>query len=138
VVWATGPASQPIFRQSGLATDERGFVKVRSTLQVEAYDEIFAVGDCATLVEYPRTPKAGVYAVRQGPFLTHNLRASMLGQSLHPYRPQGDFLMLLNLGNGKALGTKWGQSVEGRWVMKLKDWIDRRFMRRFQAADGGG
>ena len=75
---------------------------------------------------------AAVYAVRQGPFITHNIRALIVGRPLRIYRPQDNFLTLLNLGDGKALGTKWGRSVEGRWVMKLKDWIDRRFMRRFQ------
>ena len=132
VVWVTGPASHSIFTESGLPTDRLGFVRVRSTLQVEEHDELFATGDCAALIEHPQTPKAGVYAVRQGPCITHNIRALIVGGPLRIYRPQHDFLTLLNLGDGKALGTKWGRSVEGRWVMKLKDWIDRRFMRRFQ------
>jgi selenide,water dikinase len=102
------------------------------------HDDLFAAGDCATLVEHPRTPKAGVYAVRQGPYLTRNLRAALAGRPLASYRPQRDFLTLLNLGDGSAIGGKWGVSFEGRWVMELKDRIDRRFMERFQllAADG--
>ena len=132
VLWVTGAVSQPIFIESGLPTDQRGFVHVRSTLQVEGHDELFAVGDSSTLLDYPQTPKAGVYAVRQGPLVTHNLRALVAGQPLLSYRPQDDFLALLNLGDGSALGTKWGRSMEGRWVMKLKDFIDRRFMKRFQ------
>jgi selenide,water dikinase len=137
-VWVTGAVSQPLFRDSGLPTDERGFVRVRSTLQVEGHDEIFAVGDCATLIEHPRTPKAGVYAVRQGPYIADNLAASLAGDELKPYRPQGDFLTLLNLGDGEALGAKWGLSAAGGWVMGLKDWIDRRFMRRFQVLETDG
>ncbi len=137
-VWVAGAASQSLFRDSGLPTDERGFVLVRSTLQVEGHDEIFAVGDCATLSEHPATPKAGVYAVRQGPYLDANLRAAAAGRPLASYRPQSDFLTLLNLGDGRAVGVKWGVSFEGRWVMRLKDAIDRRFMRRFQVlADDG-
>ncbi len=132
VVWVTGAISQPIFKESGLPTDRRGFVQVRSTLQIEGHDELFAVGDCSTLLDHPHTPKAGVHAVRQGPLITHNIQARVLGQPLRIYRPQSDFLALLNLGDGSALGTKWGRSIQGRWVMKLKDLIDRRFMRRFQ------
>lgn len=132
VFWVTGAAAKALFRDSDLPTDDRGFVRVRSTLQVEGRDDLFAVGDCATLVEHPLTPKAGVYAVRQGPALARNLRAALAGRPLETYRPQGDFLTLLNLGDGTALGAKWGLSFEGRWVMRLKDWIDRRFMRRFQ------
>ena len=62
-----------------------------STLQVEGYDELFAVGDCATMTDFPKTPKAGVYAVRQGPYLIDNLRAKIEGKPLAPYRPQGDY-----------------------------------------------
>jgi selenide,water dikinase len=72
-----------------------------------------------------------VYAVRQGPVLTHNLRTANMGTPLKAFAPQRDFLTLLNLGDGTALGSKWGRTVEGRWVMRLKDWIDRRWVRRF-------
>jgi selenide,water dikinase len=76
--------------------------------------------------------------VRQGPVLTHNLRALLAGRELRAYRPQGDFLALLNLGDGTALGAKWGLSFAGAWVMALKDRIDRRFMRRFQVLGRDG
>ena len=138
LVWAVGAGSLDIFRDSGLPLDERGFVLTRPTLQTVGDDRIFAVGDCATLRDWPATPKAGVYAVRQGPFIAENLRRVVAGRSLRRYRPQPDFLTLLNLGDGKALGAKWGTSFEGRWVMHLKDRIDRKFMRRFQVLDDGG
>ncbi len=135
LIWVTGAVSHPIFERSGLPVEERGFVRTRSTLQVDGYDNLFAVGDCATLDEFPKTPKAGVYAVRQGPYLTANLRAALKGEALENYHPQSDFLTLLNLGDGTALGAKWGRSFQGRWVMRLKDWIDQRFMERFRVAD---
>ncbi len=134
LIWVTGAASQPLFRQSRLATDRRGFVCTRSTLQLEEYDNLFACGDCGSLIDYPDTPKAGVYAVRQGPVLTGNIRALVTGEPLECYAPQRDFLTLLNLGDGTAVGTKWGITIAGRWVMKLKDRIDRGFMRQFQVS----
>ncbi len=138
LLWVTGAWSNPLFTDSGLPTERRGFVRTRPTLQVEGFDDLFAVGDCATLTDFPETPKAGVYAVRQGPFLYENLVASLEGRPLRSYRPQSDFLTLLNLGDGTALGSKRGRSFEGRWVMRLKDWIDRRFMTRFQVLDAEG
>jgi selenide,water dikinase len=136
IVWVTGAIGHTLFRDSGLATDKRGFLRIRSTLQAEHHHNIFAAGDCATLIAHPTTPKAGVYAVRQGPILINNLRAWLAGRSFSRYTPQKDFLTLLNLGGGTALGAKYGFSFEGAWVMKLKDWIDRRFMRRFQLSGG--
>ncbi len=141
VVWATGaapvafPAGQGVSR---LATDDTGFLRVRDTLQVEGFDDVFAVGDCARLIDHPWVPKAGVYAVRQGPFLERNLRARLAERPLRPYRPQRDFLSLLNLGGGRALGAKWGRAMAGASVFRLKDWIDRRFMDRFQMLEADG
>jgi len=132
LVWVTGAASVSLFDRAGLARDERGFVKVRATLQALGHDEIFASGDCASLPVDPPLPKAGVFAVREGPILAGNLRARITGTRLRPYRPQRDFLSLLNLGDGRAVAVKWGFSAEGRWAWRLKDAIDRRFVRRYQ------
>ncbi len=136
LLWVTGAVSQPLFRDSDLPTDERGFVRVRSTLQLLDHDDILAVGDCATLENHPSTPKAGVYAVRQGPVLTANLRRLLAGgKLLDRYTPQHDFLTLVNTGGGGAIGGKWFLSFEGDWVFRLKDAIDRKFMHRFQPLD---
>jgi selenide,water dikinase len=132
LVWVAGAASLALFRDSGVATDPRGFATVRPTLQLLEHDEVFAVGDCAHLAASP-VSKAGVYAVRQGPVLVRNLRARVAGGRLVPYRPQRGFLALLNLGDGQAIGAKWGLAFQGQWVLALKDRIDRRFMDRFQA-----
>jgi selenide,water dikinase len=132
VMWVAGAAALPIFAGSGLPTDEEGFVRIRPTLQALGHDAVFAVGDCAAWTAGPGLAKAGVYAVRQGPVLAHNLIARLRGHRLRAYRPQRDFLSLLNLGDGHAIGAKWGLSWQGRAVFGLKDRIDRRFVRRFQ------
>jgi selenide,water dikinase len=131
VVWATGAAAPPFLRASQLPVDADGFVRVGPTLQVEGQSDLFAAGDCASLSAGAPVPKAGVYAVRAGPVLVRNLRSWLRGRPLTGYRPQRDFLSLLNLGDGTAIGAKWGLVIEGRPVMRLKDWIDRRFVRRY-------
>ena len=130
--WVAGAASLPLFDGAGLERDARGFVKVRETLQAVGHDEIFATGDCASLVTAPDLAKAGVYAVREGPVLARNVRARLTGRPLVPYRPQRDFLSLLNLGDGRAVASKWGLSAEGAWAWRLKDRIDRRFIGRYR------
>jgi selenide,water dikinase len=128
VVWVPGPAAHAFLSEGDLPLDRRGFVRIRPTLQVEGADRLFAVGDCASLTGMQ---KAGVYAVRSGPILVDNLRRALAGRPLRSYDPQREFLSLLNLGDGTALGIKRGLTFEGRWVMRLKDRIDRRFMERY-------
>ncbi len=137
-VWATGAAPPSIVGDSPLPHDADGFVRVRSTLQVVGYDSLFAVGDCAALDCNPGLPKAGVYAVREGPVLDANLRALLSGGALRRFRPQRRFLALLNLGGHEALGEKWGRVFAGPTAWRLKDWIDRRFMRRFEVLGAEG
>lgn len=131
VIWATGAAAPPIFQRLGLPLDDRGFLLTDSTLQVVGQQAIFAVGDSGSL-EKESIPKAGVYAVRQGPVLWENIQRSVRHKSLQHFRPQHNFLKLLNIGDGQAIGEWKGFSFQGRWAMKLKDRIDRKFMSMYQ------
>ena len=118
--------------RSGLPVDERGFLRVGDDLRCTEYPQIFAAGDCATLDSEPELPKAGVYAVRQGPVLAANLRAVARGRRLRPFRPQRDFLVLLNTGDGHAILSRGGLALRSRFAWRLKDAIDRRFIRRYE------
>jgi selenide,water dikinase len=135
VLWATGAAPTVLLAAVAVPKDPQGFLRVRDTFQCLGADDLFAAGDCASLDAHGWVPKAGVYAVRAGPILDANLRARVTGSALRRYRPQRDFLALLNLGGGRALGGKWGVSASGRALWRLKDAIDRRFVARFRARD---
>lgn len=106
-----------------------GFLTVGPTLQT-SHSDIFAIGDCAHLSHAPR-PKAGVFAVREAPFLFDNLRAHLSGGSLRPYRPQKDYLKLISLGGKTALAEKLGTARRGPLLWRWKDRIDRKFMDQF-------
>ena len=130
VIWATGAAAPAWLSATGLALDARGFIAVWRTLQSISHPEVFAAGDCATLVDGPN-PKSGVFAVRQGPVLAANLRRALAGQALAPFSSSSLALALLNCGDGHAVAS-WGViALEGRWAWRWKDWIDRRFMAQY-------
>jgi selenide,water dikinase len=129
--WCTGAAAAPWIAASGLPVDDRGFLAVTDTLQSVADERVFGAGDIATQVNHPR-PKAGVYAVRQGPVLAHNLSAALLGGPQRQHRPQRRFLSLVSLGDRLATADKGPFSATGRWVWRWNDSIDRAFMARFE------
>ena len=141
VVWATGAAPHAFSHDEpahDLKRDAAGFIEIRDTLQTLDSDDVFACGDCARLENHRWVPRAGVYAVRQGPVLERNLRARLEDRKLIAYRPQRDFLSLLYLGQGRALASKWGTAVAGAALFRLKDWIDKSFMSKFQVLDEHG
>lgn len=127
-VGAAGARPYDWLQDTGLDL-QNGYIAVEETLQAVNDDRIFAVGDCAHLTASPR-PKAGVFAVRQAPVLTHNLAAIAAGNRLKAFRPQAHYLKLISLGAQSALADKWGRALTGGWVWRWKDRIDRAFMDR--------
>jgi pyridine nucleotide-disulfide oxidoreductase family protein len=138
VLWATGAEAhawqRDPARRGALAVSEGGFVRIDEQLRSVSHPQVFATGDCA---EWPSAlPKAGVYAVRMGPVLAHNLRAALERGDLRSYRPQRRFLALLATADGRAIVSRGPFGAHGRWAWRWKDRIDRRFVGRFAVPAG--
>lgn len=130
IMWVTQAVGAPWLQATGLALDAHGFIQVTDCLQTCSDPHIFAAGDVAAL-RNRALEKAGVFAVRQGRPLADNLRASVRGQSLRPYRPQRRWLALISTGDQYAVASRGGLGWSGAWVWRWKDAIDRHFMRMY-------
>ena len=131
-ILVTQGGAAPWLRETGLAADDRGFLRVCETLQSVTDERVFAAGDCAAF-DSAVLPKSGVYAVRQGPVLADNLRRAARAEPLQPFRPQRRVLALISLGGKRAVASKGVCAGEGDWVWRWKDRIDRRWMARYGA-----
>lgn len=134
VIWCTQGVPQGWLKNvEGLATTDEGFVRVGPTLESISIEDVYACGDVCHLELSPR-PKAGVFAVRAGPPLTANLRNRLLGRGREQVKwtPQKDFLGIVGIGNGEAVASKGPLGIEGAFVWKLKDKIDRLWMNMYQ------
>jgi len=88
-VWATGAEPQGVSSESDLEL-MKGFFRVNNFLQSTSHPNIFAGGDCITMESYvdkAYPTKAGVYAVRAGPFIAKNVMNFIEQKPLEEYVP---------------------------------------------------
>jgi selenide,water dikinase len=135
VVWVTGAAAPSLLARSALALDSHGYLLVDRTLRAVDGTPVLGAGACVTVKDYPDLAKAGIYAMREAPSLDRSLRAALGHGRPARFRPQRSYLALLDTGGGWALMRWKGICRHSRWAARLKDMIDRRFMRRYRESD---
>lgn len=129
---AVGVSPSQVFRASGIATGPDGGMLVNRYLQSPAYPNIFGGGDCIYFADAP-LDKVGVYAVRQNPVIYHNFLATLQGTELQPFMPKKKYLQILNMGDDTGIFYKQPFLFGGPGSFRLKNYIDRKFMQRYQA-----
>ncbi len=125
---AIGARPSPFIADSGLPVGGAGGLLVNGCLQSVAWPDIFGGGDCIDFQPQP-LEKVGVHAVKQAAILLHNVPARALGEPLRIFKPVQKFMLIINLGDGTGLLFRPPFVFRSVLAMKLKDWIDRRFMR---------
>ena len=133
---AIGVKPSPLFKESDLSTGPDGGLLVNQYLQCTEYPEIFGGGDCIYFKNQP-LDKVGVYAVRENPVLYQDLMASFEGRALQSFDPGGDYLLIFIMGDGTGVLRKKWLTFDGRLAFRIKDYIDRRFMNKFQKIEMG-
>ena len=64
--------------------------------------------------------------------LAANLRASLAGREpVRSYTPRWNNLYLLSTGDGAAIASYGRLAMQGRWVARLKHWIDNRWLAQY-------
>lgn len=130
---ATGLLPHPLLRDSGLPVTEDGALTVDRHLRSVGDPAVHGAGDCIAPAGRA-LPRIGVYAIRQAPVLYRNLLAALDGDAPARFRPQARYLWILNLGDGTGLAARGRLWWHGRLAFRLKDRIDRRFLREYQRA----
>ncbi|MFP4408681.1 MAG: FAD-dependent oxidoreductase [Spirochaetaceae bacterium] len=132
-ILAIGVVPPPLFSNSRLPTGPHGGLLVTQELQSVSHPEIFGAGDC---IHIPGTPldRAGVHALRAAPVLRENVVAALQRWPLRPFVTKNEYLLICNLADRYGVATKWGLTAAGRSVGRLKEAIDRRFVKAHQSA----
>jgi NADH dehydrogenase len=131
LVWTAGVQPNPIVGRVGLPLDERGRVRVGPTLQVDGYQDVWALGDCAAVPNAATPgqvdPPTSQHALRQAHRLSANLMAAKQGRPLVPYH-------FRSLGQVATLGRRDGiADLSGIRLRGMLGWLTARGVHLMQA-----
>jgi len=112
VIWTAGVRASELIESLPGPHDRIGRAVVNANLQLEAYPEIFVVGDSAGVVTAPDTPRVAPAAIQQGRIAARNVQHLWRGEPLESfdYNARG---MLVSLGMNYAVVNIAGIKVSG-------------------------
>ncbi|MGV3619068.1 MAG: NAD(P)/FAD-dependent oxidoreductase [Fimbriimonas sp.] len=120
VVWAAGIAPHPMVAKiEGLPLNAKGYIDCEPDLRVKGFDDVWAIGDSATVFDASGKPYAATAqnASRQGPLVAQNIWNAMNGRPLKPFEFKG-------LGSFAAIGRRQAAAeVMGRNVPGFLGWL---------------
>ena len=125
LIWTAGVIPQPVVSALPFQKDQRGRIVVNEFLQSVDNPDIWAVGDCCSLVD-PRTgqpyPPTAQHALRQGRVAAKNILAELAGGRKRPfhYNMLGQMAML---GRRSGVAIVLGFRVKGFWAW----WVWRTY-----------
>ncbi len=88
LVWTAGTAPNPLLRTLPVERDKRGAVIVEITLAVKDQPGIWALGDCAAVLDGVTgkpCPPTAQFALREAPVVAKNIRAALQGRPLQHF-----------------------------------------------------
>jgi NADH dehydrogenase len=88
LVWTAGTAPNPLLKVLALDKDKRGALVVKDTLAVPAHAGLWALGDCAAVVDTKTKkpcPATAEFALREAHTLAKNIRKQLQGGALRKF-----------------------------------------------------
>jgi NADH:ubiquinone reductase (H+-translocating) len=88
LIWTAGTSPNPILQLLPVERDKRGAVIVETTLAVKNHPGVWALGDCAAVLDSfsgKPCPPTAQFALREAAVLAGNIQASLTGQPLKPF-----------------------------------------------------
>ena len=102
-----------------------------SALALDRHGQV-AVDTFGRSISHPQVFAASTTPSRARPALAENLLALLAGSPARRRQPGPDRLNFVAYGQGRALLIWRRFSTQGRWAGWLRDWLDRRYLRRYR------
>jgi NADH dehydrogenase FAD-containing subunit len=118
IIWSGGVAPNPITEELPCEHDKKsGRIVVNEFLEVQGYPGVFAIGDCAFIID-PNTgnpyPPTAQHAIREGTVVANNIISLIEGKTenkkVFDYKTKG---MMASIGKRNGIGAILGIEVQG-------------------------
>lgn len=122
LVWTGGVTTNPVIDSLQCEHDKRGKILVDEYLRLKEHPEVYALGDCASILDtetgkfYPPTAQ---HALRESKVVSQNIKRSLKGSPVlksFSYRSKG---MMATIGNRAGVASLMGHSISGilAWII---------------------
>ncbi|SNZ10308.1 sulfide-quinone oxidoreductase [Persephonella hydrogeniphila] len=127
IIFTPAGDGHPVIKNSDLTKTEAGFLKIEDTCQVIGFDNIYAVGDSASIEGPEWRAKQGHLAEVMGRVTAHNIavKEGKKIEALKGYKEHINIMCLMDTGNGGALAYRSDSKamliplpVVGHWMKK--------------------
>jgi NADH:ubiquinone reductase (H+-translocating) len=88
LVWTAGTSPNPLIKTLDLLTTPRGAIIVGSTLAVASHSAVWALGDCAAVIDSETKkpcPPTAQFALREAATIAKNISATLKGSRVHDF-----------------------------------------------------
>ena len=135
VVWTGGVKMRPLIEQLNVEKTSRGLIKIKPTLQLNQYDNVFALGDIACCPPAdPTLPGTAQLALQEANLAADNIKAFLSGHEIKTrhFEELGEALSLgtergaVLLAGGKAFGGPLARQARfALYTARLPTWHHR-------------
>jgi NADH dehydrogenase len=128
IIWSGGVSPNPITEELPCEHDKKsGRIAVNKHLEVQGYPGVFAIGDCAYIID-PNTgnpyPPTAQHAIREGTVVAYNVISLIEGKAeknkkVFDYKTKG---MMASIGKRNGVGAILGLEVQGFlawWIWRM-------------------
>lgn len=129
VIWTAGVRGSSLMEESFDGV-KRGRIITEDNLTIEGYDNIFAIGDVAAVMDReqaePRPfPTTAQIAMQLGEHTAKNIKLKLDGEKLEPFK-YDDKGTVCSLGSDDGIGIVMGREIKGKKAAFMKRVIDSR------------
>lgn len=126
IIFIAGGAGLDVITNAKLPVNEAGFIEIDESCKVKGYDNVFAIGDSASLKAFPWSAKQGHLAEVMADVSTYNLHNELRGKPKRKnYQDSLHIICIMDSGDGAAYVMRKHNKEKFIMMPVIGHWLKR-------------